>query len=119
MLADFLTKPLQGNLFRVFRDMIMGYKHSNTLSSTHSPGPEERVGKSYQDQINDLKQEASTGHGQDEYVTQLDTINEKENDKDTWSVVERKKKARKGALLTTNTQLSGENDMNARYEKVG
>ena len=26
MLADFFTKPLQGHLFRKFRDVIMGYK---------------------------------------------------------------------------------------------
>ena len=25
MLADFFTKPLQGNLFRFFRDILMGY----------------------------------------------------------------------------------------------
>ena len=27
MLADFLTKPLQGKLFQIFRDVIMGIKH--------------------------------------------------------------------------------------------
>ena len=31
MLADYFTKPLQGNLFRRFRDVIMGYKHINDL----------------------------------------------------------------------------------------
>ena len=31
MLADFFTKPLQGELFRRFRDVIMGYKHIDTL----------------------------------------------------------------------------------------
>ena len=31
MLADFLTKPLQGQLFRKFRDVILGYKHISTL----------------------------------------------------------------------------------------
>ena len=43
MLADFFTKPLQGNLFKKFRDVILGYKHVNTLvQSTPSP-VEERV----------------------------------------------------------------------------
>ena len=27
MIADFFTKPLQGNLFRKFRDLVLGYKH--------------------------------------------------------------------------------------------
>ena len=31
MLADFFTKPLQGNLFRRFRAVIMGYVHINDL----------------------------------------------------------------------------------------
>ena len=31
MLADLYTKPLQGNLFRKFRDMVMGLKHISTL----------------------------------------------------------------------------------------
>ena len=45
MLADFFTKPLQGNLFRKFRDVILGYKHVDSLSATKPSGPEERVGK--------------------------------------------------------------------------
>jgi hypothetical protein len=31
MLADYFTKPLQGNLFRKFRSVIMGYTHINEL----------------------------------------------------------------------------------------
>ena len=31
MLADYFTKPLQGNLFRRFRQVIMGYVHINDL----------------------------------------------------------------------------------------
>ena len=39
MLAeDFFTKPLQGNLFCFFRDVILGYKYVNTLTSTR-PAP--------------------------------------------------------------------------------
>lgn len=51
MLGDFFTKPLQGNLFQRFRDVIIGYKHIDTLTSaltstTVTPSPlEERVGK--------------------------------------------------------------------------
>jgi hypothetical protein len=31
MLADYFTKPLQGNVFRKFRSVIMGYTHINEL----------------------------------------------------------------------------------------
>ena len=27
MIADYVTDPFQGNLFNLFRDLIMGYKH--------------------------------------------------------------------------------------------
>ena len=45
MLADFFTKPLQGKLFHKFRDVIMGWKHINTLHSkkTDALSPKERV----------------------------------------------------------------------------
>jgi hypothetical protein len=46
MLGDFFTKPLQGSLFARFRDVILGYKHVNTLNSTRPTTIpiEERVG---------------------------------------------------------------------------
>ena len=31
MLADYFTKPLQGNVFRRFRSVIMGYTHINDI----------------------------------------------------------------------------------------
>ena len=31
MLADYYTKPLQGNVFRRFQEVIMGYEHINEL----------------------------------------------------------------------------------------
>ena len=31
MLADFITKPLQGSLFRKFREMVMGRDHIDSL----------------------------------------------------------------------------------------
>jgi len=45
MLADFFTKPLQGSLFRKFRDVILGYKHVDTLALDTASTAEERVGK--------------------------------------------------------------------------
>ena len=44
MLADFLTKPLQGYKFQLFRDVIMGYKPISALFV--SSVPKERVGYS-------------------------------------------------------------------------
>jgi hypothetical protein len=45
MLADFLTKPLQGNLFRKFRDVLLGYQHVSDLKqhTYDTPSPEKRV----------------------------------------------------------------------------
>ena len=44
MLADFYIKPLQGALFRKFRDVIMGLKHISTLIRTSTLTDQERVG---------------------------------------------------------------------------
>jgi len=49
MLADFFTKPLQGALFRKFRDVLLGYRHVDTLTIDHLPPIEERVGKGRSD----------------------------------------------------------------------
>jgi len=45
MLADFFTKPLQGGLFRKFRDVILGYKHVSTLTELDETAAQERVGE--------------------------------------------------------------------------
>ena len=44
MIADFFTKPLQGNLFRLFRDIILGHKHISELNAIDEKlSSEERV----------------------------------------------------------------------------
>jgi len=44
MLADFFTKPLQGSLFRKFRDVVMGYAHIDTLKTkAEARAEQERV----------------------------------------------------------------------------
>ena len=43
MLANFYTKPLQGALFRKFRDVIMGLLHIDTLKMPTTPTNQERV----------------------------------------------------------------------------
>jgi hypothetical protein len=45
MLADFFTKPLQGNLFQKFREVILGYKHIDSLKRTMPTKSQERVEK--------------------------------------------------------------------------
>ena len=48
MLADFFTKPLNGSLFRKFRDVILGYKPVSSLRETMPLDVKERVGNSDQ-----------------------------------------------------------------------
>ncbi|KAI2506453.1 Reverse transcriptase (RNA-dependent DNA polymerase) [Fragilaria crotonensis] len=48
MVGDFFTKPLQGALFKKFRDVIMGDKHMNTLAIERPMPAEERVGSTGQ-----------------------------------------------------------------------
>ena len=43
MIADYFTKPLQGTLFRKFREVIMGWKHISTLEE-FLPANKERLG---------------------------------------------------------------------------
>ena len=45
MLTDFFTKPLQGALFKKFRDMLLGYKHTDSLTTLIDDAAQERVGK--------------------------------------------------------------------------
>ena len=46
MLADFFTKPLQGQLFRMFRDVLLGYKHVDSLGLAAPVPNMERVNDS-------------------------------------------------------------------------
>ncbi|KAG7347353.1 reverse transcriptase RNA-dependent DNA polymerase [Nitzschia inconspicua] len=55
MLADFFTKPLQGALFRKFRDVILGHKPLSSLSIPVTSLSEERVGKDDKDDSDDSK----------------------------------------------------------------
>ena len=46
MLADFFTKPLEGNLFRKFRDVLLGQAHVDSLARNFVDPLKERVGDS-------------------------------------------------------------------------
>ena len=61
MIADFFTKPLQGNLFRKFRDVILGYVHIRTLfHNDEKSSSQERVSKKntegHSGELNDIHQ---------------------------------------------------------------
>ena len=46
MIADFFTKPLQGDMFRKSRDIFLGYKHIITLHEQDEDSSyQERAGK--------------------------------------------------------------------------
>jgi hypothetical protein len=64
MLGDFFTKPLQGNLFRVMRDVIMGHIHFRKLEEYISAGPKERVEQSTQS--NEKEVSSSTNENKNE-----------------------------------------------------
>jgi hypothetical protein len=96
MLADFFTKPLQGSLFRKFRDVLLGYKHINSLKTSNMPtsSPEERVeisedmNKDVQDRdIGSSKQKEECGTKS----TQSMLKKEKVGTESTWSLVRGRK----------------------------
>ena len=49
MLADFLSKPLQGTLFRKFRAVLLGSEHISVLLTYLRRPPGERVGEKHED----------------------------------------------------------------------
>ena len=44
LVADFFTQPLQGELFRRFKEVVIGHKHVSTLKDLIVPTAQERVG---------------------------------------------------------------------------
>lgn len=84
MLADFFTKPLQGNLFPKFRDVVLGYKHISSLyNESEQTLAQERVGKGENDILreniirpNDGTSDG-TSDGRKKKVTWVDVVNGK------------------------------------------
>jgi hypothetical protein len=72
MLADYFTKPLQGRLFHMFRDVIMGWKHVDTLKEWPSSLPKERVGDmGIQEEPSSLPKERVGDMGLSDDVTKI------------------------------------------------
>ena len=44
MIADYFKNTLQGNLFKLFRDLIIGYKHIGDILADVEYTAKERVG---------------------------------------------------------------------------
>ena len=58
MVADFFTKPLQGNLFRKLRDVVLGYKHISELhDNDKESSTKERVRKEEEQNMRKEKKE--------------------------------------------------------------
>ena len=55
MLADFLTKPLQGKLFAIFRDVIMGIEHVSVLDEIIHAARKERVGNNVSNEMRETE----------------------------------------------------------------
>ena len=55
MLADYFTKPLQGRMFKAYRDVLMGWKHISSLKELTVSNMKERVENSIQTQ-SDVKE---------------------------------------------------------------
>ena len=88
MLADFLTKPLQGALFLKFKRVLMGLAHVDTLSFTPSTTTEERVERNEKD----------TKDEKDTVVAKESSI---DKDSGTWvTVPKRTKKVRVESHIT-------------------
>ena len=76
MLADYFTKPLQGSLFKRFREVIMGWKHIDTLK-TFIKSTKERVGNSGNDKSGEFSDNVTTI----KKVTYADVVRELPNTK--------------------------------------
>jgi hypothetical protein len=86
MIADFFTKPLQGNLFRLFRSVILGHEHTNSLQNIAIAPSEERV---------ENKKRTGTDDGvSTEEDNSTDIVLLEELSSETWVDVVKKGKAR-------------------------
>ena len=72
MLTDFLTKALQGALFSKFHDVIMGWKHVDTLHMG-PPLTKERVGNVVKFRSNQEEIESSMETGGERIESRVET----------------------------------------------
>ena len=84
MIADFFTKPLQGRLFRKFRDVVLGYKHISTLVDEEESPSQERVGKGIPEGIPEGSGDGISSNGGSANDGSDDSTNEK---RVTWAEI--------------------------------
>ena len=96
MLGDFLTKPLQGSLFRVFRDVILGDEHTATLAQYSASPTEERVGI----EQSKYRSTVPSDHGT--------TVTMKQNENVSWSDVVRTQKPKQMDTIEISKNVSRE-----------
>jgi Reverse transcriptase (RNA-dependent DNA polymerase) len=120
MLADFLTKPLQGSLFRKFRDVMLGYQHTNTLGkigmvTSNVSSTEEHVGERVNEDEEDENNEENyvqCSDTDDKFYEKIDKEIAGEsttaNDNGTWSLVVVKKKGKKKNTSDPHTKIVNE-----------
>ena len=96
MVAEHFTKPLQGALFVKFRDIILGYKHVDSIIPTIPASNEERVGScrsEYRDNWEEEKEDKE--NNETKSSTSVSEANESEDSKEsksvTWTTVARKR----------------------------
>ena len=80
MLADFFTKPLTGQLFHRFRDVIMGYKHIDTLND-HDLSIKERVEKVSEKSNDNSNNKRGRGNKISQNMTYTDVVKGKSYNK--------------------------------------
>ena len=92
MIGDFFTKPLQGNLFRRFRDFILNDDHGDTPRDA-LPIQKQDAHRSVLDKVknsDDAAEKETTGVQAD---TECDTSSSKNPNE--WTTVERKKRKKR------------------------
>ena len=88
MLADFFTKPLQGNLFRRLKAVLMGHAHISKLLDIPSASVQERGGSG--DFGETIIGHGQTGNGPD--ANEFPSTTEKKDSRSYANVVRRTKR---------------------------
>ena len=97
MIADFFTKPLQGSLFRLFRDIILGFKHISELDNISEKLSSEECVRKDLPLGTVIRDKAS-----EKYTLLKPTVNEN-NKTITWADVVRRKQWHKSCIYIYNS----------------
>ena len=104
MIGNFFTKPLQGNLFHRFRNVILGYSHVGTLALDQHPPIEECV----------VGEDEPKGTGRSDYGT-VDPSGD-HNSASTKLVIEKERDALQADDITWQMLFAEQNRRQAKYD---